>query len=78
MVLALVAATITMKDLPHRILYSSSEFSSRFCDQKHHMASHLIHRAWWHGSDPFPGVSARKRVVKKSKNTFERLVFPQK
>jgi hypothetical protein len=36
MVLALMAATITMKDVPRRILYSSSEYSSRFCDQKHH------------------------------------------
>src|SRR5437870_291466 len=37
------------------------------------MVSHLIHRAWWRGSDPFPGVSARKNVVKRRKNTFERL-----
>jgi hypothetical protein len=29
-------------------------FTTRFCDQKHHMASHLIRRAWWRGSDPFP------------------------
>jgi hypothetical protein len=73
MVLALVAATITMKDVPRRILYSLSYFSSRFCDQKHHLTSHLIHRAWWRGSDPFPGVSARKNVAKRRKSTCERL-----
>jgi hypothetical protein len=73
MVLALVGASITMKDLPRRILYSLSYFSSRFCDQKHHLASHLIQRAWWRGSDPFPGVSARKNVAKRRKSTFERL-----
>jgi hypothetical protein len=31
-----------------------------------------------HTSASFPGVSARKNVVRKSKSTFEWLVFPQK
>lgn len=73
MVLALMVATISIKGVPCRMVYALFSFSSCFFDQKHHLASHLIHRAWWRGSDLFPGVPARKKVAKRRKCIFERL-----